>query len=67
MRYFTPYIFVIRARLEPSSLGAESAAAPRSASSQPMGSGQYRILNNTAGYIGPWLALFREQPPNIHW
>jgi len=22
-----------------------------------MGGGQYRILNNTAGGIGPWLAL----------
>ena len=32
-----------------------------------MGGGQYRILNNTAGCIGPWLALFREQPPNIQW
>jgi hypothetical protein len=32
-----------------------------------MGGGQYRILNNTAGCIGPWLALFREQPPHLHW
>ena len=32
-----------------------------------MGGGQYRILNNTAGCTGPWLALFREQPPMIQW
>ena len=32
-----------------------------------MGGGQYRILNNTAGCIGPWLALFAEQPPYIEW
>ena len=32
-----------------------------------MGGGQYRILNNTAGCTGPWLALFREQPPLIQW
>ena len=32
-----------------------------------LGGGQYRILNNTAGCIGPWLALFREQPPQLHW
>ena len=32
-----------------------------------MGGGQYRILNNTAGCVGPWLALFREQPPMIQW
>jgi hypothetical protein len=32
-----------------------------------MGGGQYRIVNNTAGCIGPWLALFREPPPNILW
>ena len=32
-----------------------------------MGGGQYRILNNTAGSIGPRLALFREQPPPFQW
>jgi hypothetical protein len=32
-----------------------------------MGGGQYRILNNTAGCTGPWLALFREEPPMIQW
>jgi hypothetical protein len=32
-----------------------------------LGGGQYRIINNTAGCIGPWLALFREQPPHLHW
>ncbi|MGB2469845.1 MAG: DNA gyrase subunit A, partial [Flavobacteriales bacterium] len=28
-----------------------------------MGGGKYRILNNTAGSIGPRLALFRDHPP----
>ena len=37
-------------------------SAPKS-----MGGGQYRILNNTAGSIGPWIVLFREQPPNFNW
>jgi hypothetical protein len=37
-------------------------SAPKS-----MGGGQYRILNNTAGSIGPWIALFRDQPPNFNW
>ena len=32
-----------------------------------MGGGQYRILNNTAGSIGPRLALFRDQPPPFQW
>ena len=32
-----------------------------------MGGGQYRIINNTAGCIGPWLALSREQPPHLAW
>ena len=32
-----------------------------------MGGGQYRIINNTAGCIGPWLALFRDQPPQLQW
>jgi len=32
-----------------------------------MGGGQCRIINNTAGCIGPWLALFRFQPPELHW
>ena len=32
-----------------------------------MGGGQYRILNNTASCLGPWLALFREQPPPFDW
>ena len=32
-----------------------------------MGGGQYRILNNTAGSFGPWLALFRDQPPPFDW
>ena len=32
-----------------------------------MGGGQYRIINNTAGCIGPWLALFREEPPHLAW
>ena len=32
-----------------------------------MGGGQYRILNNTAGCIGPWLAVFREEPPHLAW
>ena len=32
-----------------------------------MGGGPYRIVNNTAGCVGPWLALFREPPPYIHW
>ena len=32
-----------------------------------MGGGQYRIINNTAKSIGPRLALFREQPPQLHW
>ena len=32
-----------------------------------MGGGQYRIINNTAGCIGPWLAVFREQPPQLAW
>ena len=36
--------------------------APRS-----MGGGKYRILNNTAGSIGPRLALFRDQPPPFQW
>jgi len=37
-------------------------SAPKS-----MGGGQYRILNNTAGSIGPRLALFRDQPPEFQW
>ena len=37
-------------------------SAPKS-----MGGGQYRILNNTAGSIGPWIALFRDQPPAFNW
>ena len=32
-----------------------------------MGGGQYRIINNTAGSIGPRLALFRDQPPPCDW
>jgi hypothetical protein len=32
-----------------------------------MGGGQYRILNNTAGSIGPRLALFRDEPPPFQW
>ena len=32
-----------------------------------MGGGQYRIINNTAGCIGPRLAVFREQPPKLRW
>ena len=32
-----------------------------------MGGGQYRIINNTAGSIGPRLALFRDQPPMFNW
>ena len=32
-----------------------------------MGGGKYRILNNTAGSIGPRLALFRDQPPPFQW
>ena len=32
-----------------------------------LGGGQYRIINNTAGCIGPWLALFRKQPPQLEW
>ena len=32
-----------------------------------MGGGQCRIINNTAGCIGPWLALFRFQPPELQW
>ena len=32
-----------------------------------MGGGQYRIVNNTAGCIGPWLAVFREEPPHLAW
>ena len=31
-----------------------------------MGGAAYRIVNNTAGCVGPWLALFREPPPDIH-
>ena len=34
---------------------------------ESMGSGQYRIINNTAGSLGPWLVLFREQPPPFDW
>ena len=37
-------------------------SAPKS-----MGGGQYRILNNTAGSTGPWIAVFRDQPPNFNW
>ena len=37
-------------------------SAPKS-----MGGGQYHILNNTAGSIGPWIALFRDQPPAFNW
>ena len=33
-----------------------------------MGGGQYRIINNTAGSVGPRLALFRDQPPpQFYW
>ena len=32
-----------------------------------MGGGQYRIINNTAGCIGPWLALFRDAAPYTEW
>ena len=32
-----------------------------------MGGGQYRIINNTAGSVGPRLALFRDQPPAFNW
>ena len=31
------------------------------------GGGQYRIINNTAGSIGPRLALFRDTPPAFNW
>jgi hypothetical protein len=31
------------------------------------GGGQYRIINNTAGSVGPRLALFRDQPPAFNW
>jgi len=37
-------------------------SAPKS-----VGGGQYRILNNTAGSTGPWIAVFRDQPPNFNW
>ena len=32
-----------------------------------MGGGQYRIINNTAGCIGPRLALFKGEPPPCDW
>ena len=32
-----------------------------------MGGGQYRIINNTAGCIGPWLALSRDAAPYTEW
>jgi hypothetical protein len=32
-----------------------------------LGGGAYRIVNNTAGCVGPWLAIFREAPPYSHW
>ena len=32
-----------------------------------MGGGQYRIINNTQGSLGPRLVLFREQPPPLDW
>ena len=32
-----------------------------------IGGGQYRIINNTAGCIGPRLAVFRDQPPHLRW
>jgi hypothetical protein len=32
-----------------------------------MGGGQYRIINNTAGCIGPQLALFKGEPPPCDW
>ena len=35
--------------------------------SASMGGGQYRIINNTAGCIGPQLALFKGEPPPCDW
>ena len=32
-----------------------------------LGGGQYRIINNTAGCIGPWLAVFQSDPPHLAW
>ena len=32
-----------------------------------MGGGQYRIINNARDCIGPRLALFRDQPPQLPW
>ena len=32
-----------------------------------LGGGQYRIINNTAGCIGPWLAVFQSNPPHLAW
>ena len=37
-------------------------AAPAS-----MGGGHYRIVNNTATCVGPWLAIFRDTPPQLEW
>ena len=32
-----------------------------------MGGGLYRIVNNTATCTGPWLAIFRDAPPDLEW
>ena len=32
-----------------------------------MGGAYFRIINNTAICNGPWLAVFRDAPPPLHW
>ena len=34
---------------------------------ESIGGGQYRIINNTAGCVAPWIAVFSGQPPQLNW
>ena len=40
---------------------------PPSQAPANMGGAYFRIINNTAICNGPWLALFRDAPPPLHW
>ena len=32
-----------------------------------LGGGMLRIINNTAACVGPWLAIYRSEPPALQW
>merc|ERR1740124_918948 len=32
-----------------------------------LGGGMLRIVNNTAACVGPWLVIYRDEPPGLQW